>query len=118
MPPPELSEGGWRDRPALRPDDWSGQVRGLHEKLAVEAEDDGLNEDGEGGLQQQRHPGLPEEQSAKSAERTPEATPVDDDDGDPAADRSEERRVGKECVSTCRYRGSPNHKKKKKKKKT
>src|SRR3546814_6096562 len=27
-----------------------------------------------------------------------------------AADRrSEERRVGKECVSTCRYRGSPYH---------
>src|SRR3546814_7643130 len=24
-------------------------------------------------------------------------------------DRSEERRVGKECVSTCRYRGSPYH---------
>src|SRR3546814_14873487 len=24
--------------------------------------------------------------------------------------RSEERRVGKECVSTCRYRGSPDHK--------
>src|SRR3546814_19755934 len=27
--------------------------------------------------------------------------------------RSEERRVGKECVSTCRVRGSPYHKKKK-----
>src|SRR3546814_16033064 len=27
--------------------------------------------------------------------------------------RSEERRVGKECVSTCRYRWSPYHKKKK-----
>src|SRR3546814_14324006 len=27
--------------------------------------------------------------------------------------RSEERRVGKECVSTCRYRWSPRHKKKK-----
>src|SRR3546814_12707403 len=26
-----------------------------------------------------------------------------------AADRSEERRVGKECVSTCRSRGSPYH---------
>src|SRR3546814_15125611 len=26
--------------------------------------------------------------------------------------RSEERRVGKECVSTCRSRWSPNHKKK------
>src|SRR3546814_11398159 len=25
------------------------------------------------------------------------------------ADRSEERRVGKECVSTCRYRWSPYH---------
>src|SRR3546814_19135013 len=30
--------------------------------------------------------------------------------------RSEERRVGKECVSTCRSRGSPYHNKKKKKK--
>src|SRR3546814_6750427 len=26
-----------------------------------------------------------------------------------AIDRSEERRVGKECVSTCRYRWSPYH---------
>src|SRR3546814_14650599 len=29
-----------------------------------------------------------------------------------AGRRSEERRVGKECVSTCRYRWSPYHKKK------
>src|SRR3546814_11347920 len=29
--------------------------------------------------------------------------------------RSEERRVGKECVSTCRSRGSPYHQKKKEK---
>src|SRR3546814_2581506 len=28
---------------------------------------------------------------------------------DPASDRSEERRVGKECVSTCRSRWSPYH---------
>src|SRR3546814_13629095 len=28
---------------------------------------------------------------------------------DPVAQRSEERRVGKECVSTCRSRGSPYH---------
>src|SRR3546814_16908748 len=27
----------------------------------------------------------------------------------PAEGRSEERRVGKECVSTCRSRGSPHH---------
>src|SRR3546814_11824064 len=30
-----------------------------------------------------------------------------------AADRSEERRVGQECVSTCRSRWWPNHEKKK-----
>src|SRR3546814_2665894 len=30
-----------------------------------------------------------------------------------ACERSEERRVGKECVSTCRSRWSPYHKKKK-----
>src|SRR3546814_13309699 len=29
--------------------------------------------------------------------------------------RSEERRVGEECVSKCRYRGSPYHSRKKKK---
>src|SRR3546814_14301469 len=32
----------------------------------------------------------------------------------PQTDRSEERRVGKECVSTCRSRWSPDHYKKKK----
>src|SRR3546814_10942180 len=32
--------------------------------------------------------------------------------------RSEERRVGKECVSTCRSRCSPDHKTKKKKQQT
>src|SRR3546814_12851492 len=32
--------------------------------------------------------------------------------------RSEERRVGKECVSTCRSRWSPDHYKKQKKKRT
>src|SRR3546814_14841478 len=34
------------------------------------------------------------------------------------AERSEERRVGKECVSTCRSRWSPYHSKKKTKQKT
>src|SRR3546814_16129565 len=34
-----------------------------------------------------------------------------------APDRSEERRVGKECVRKCRYRWSPGHEKKKKERK-
>src|SRR3546814_14229635 len=38
--------------------------------------------------------------------------------GDDGAERSEERRVGKECVSTCRSRWSPYHLKKKYKKLT
>src|SRR3546814_18065375 len=32
-----------------------------------------------------------------------------DDDAMPEAARSEERRVGKECVGTCRFRWSPYH---------
>src|SRR3546814_16976175 len=36
--------------------------------------------------------------------------------GERPADRSEERRVGKECVSPCRYRWPPCNEKKKKKK--
>src|SRR3546814_11177031 len=36
---------------------------------------------------------------------TQEAMPAPDDEGD----RSEERRVGKECVSTCIYRWSPDN---------
>src|SRR3546814_15131446 len=31
------------------------------------------------------------------------------DSGEPSQDRPEERRVGKECVSTCRSRWSPDH---------
>src|SRR3546814_20794482 len=38
---------------------------------------------------------------------------VSEFDPDPEVDRSEERRVGKECVSTCRSRRSPSHYKKK-----
>src|SRR3546814_20473280 len=34
----------------------------------------------------------------------------------PSRERSEERRVGKECVSTCRSRWSPYHEKQKKRK--
>src|SRR3546814_19563755 len=34
---------------------------------------------------------------------------VDQYEGEVPADRSEERRVGKECVSTCRYRWSTYH---------
>src|SRR3546814_14467725 len=44
----------------------------------------------------------------------PMTSPVDFISGDKTGSRSEERRVGKECVSTCRSRWSPYHEKNKK----
>ena len=91
LPPPSLDDGDgvYVDRPSPRPDDWGSEVRGLHEALtaAAEAEGAAFDEEAEGGLQQQRHPGLPEEQAQKPIEREQETTPGDDDDADPAADR-------------------------------
>src|SRR3546814_7802842 len=50
------------------------------------------------------------EPEARSAEEAPLAAPVPDPERAPAPEpRSEERRVGKECVSTCRSRWSPSH---------
>lgn len=91
LPPPSLDSGDgvYVDRPKPRPDDWGSEVRRLHEGLTTAAETEGaaFDEEAEGGLQQQRHPGLPEEQAAKPIEREQDATPGDDDDSDPAADR-------------------------------
>src|SRR3984893_11838892 len=58
MPAPELSEGGYTDRPPARQDDWSGQVRETDARLEVAASSAfAVSEEEEGGLQ--RHPGLP-----------------------------------------------------------
>ena len=60
----------------------------MHDALAADADEHGpTDEESEGGLQQQRHPGLPEEQPAKSVEREQDSVPGDDEDSDPAADR-------------------------------
>lgn len=91
MPAPSLDSGDgvYVDRPRPRPDDWGSEVRGLHEGLVLAAEEEGaaFDEETEGGLQQQRHPGLPEEQPRPSVEREHDAVPGDDDDSDPATDR-------------------------------
>jgi type IV secretion system protein VirD4 len=83
---PVLTEDGFRDRPPPRPDDWGKQVRGLHLHLAAAVEDQAADSDKEGGLQHQRHPGLPEGSVAKP--NAPERK-VDlglDDESDTAAD--------------------------------
>jgi type IV secretion system protein VirD4 len=57
---PELGDGVFRDRPKPRPNDWGVQVRGEHGELAsvIDGELGATND--EGGLGQQRHPGLPD----------------------------------------------------------
>src|SRR3546814_5620049 len=53
----------------------------------------------------QRRPGRGDNPVLRSLRRID----VRHDQIQPRAGRSEERRVGKECVSTCRFRWSPNH---------
>src|SRR3546814_11162873 len=70
-------------------------------------------EDGEGavGILVDPDPGLDEVRPERARrELQMQTVPVA---GVIVADRSEERRVGKECVSTCRSRCSPNHSQKK-----
>ena len=78
LPAPELAEHGYLDRPAARPDDWSGLVRGPHVRLAT-AEESALGFEDEVGVQQQRHPGLPEEGFVVAARSDPEPDPIDDE---------------------------------------
>src|SRR3546814_11700732 len=85
------------DRPKPRGDDWTGYVRVPDDRLG---HSDDIAAEDEGGLQQQRHPALDE----KPVEVEP-ATQLEL----PDMERSEERRGGKECDSTCRSRWSLYH---------
>ncbi len=61
LPAPQLKDGiVYSDRPTQRPDDWSGQVRGTDTRLEQKADATPATGNDSGGLQQQRHPGLPE----------------------------------------------------------
>ncbi len=84
---PVLSDRAYADRPASRPDDWGGQVRGPHLELVGERTS-GLLEEDEGGLQQQRHPGLGEEAIVRPVDADP-ADPLGlgEDESDVAADK-------------------------------
>jgi type IV secretion system protein VirD4 len=77
---PKLASGQYADRPKSRGDDWSNQVRSTDDRLH-QAENAAGGED-DGGMQQQRHPGLPEQisRSTDAAEtRDPQVVPDDDD---------------------------------------
>ncbi|TGT71787.1 MULTISPECIES: conjugal transfer protein TraG [unclassified Mesorhizobium] len=83
LPAPLLRECPYLGCPASRPDDWTGQVRSVDRRLATDEESASGAAEDEGGVQQQRHPGLPDEHIAISQE------PEQDDLFNPADDDSE-----------------------------
>ena len=79
---PALGDGRYVDAPAPRPNDWGGQVRGLHEELAalVDAETNGADDDG--GMQLQRHPALAEADAPLQPEPDSQRDADQDDESD------------------------------------
>ncbi|MGS1016163.1 conjugal transfer protein TraG [Allosphingosinicella humi] len=86
LSPPALADGHYADRPASRSNDWGSFVRKQDARLAkiveaIEAESD------DGGLQQQRHPGLAEEAVKREKPKQLELPVDDQDDTDPGSDK-------------------------------
>ncbi|MBN9237235.1 MULTISPECIES: conjugal transfer protein TraG [Phyllobacteriaceae] len=81
LPAPTPGDGPYADCPAPRPDEWIGQVRGVDRRLAVDSKITGATIEDEGGVQQQRHPGLSEEHNviADAPEQDDLFRPTDDD---------------------------------------
>jgi len=73
---PDLGPGPYRDRPAPRPNDWGGQVRGLHQDLQAQAASG--EEVDEGGRGQQLEPEI---DIARPLDATFEQPVSDDDEG-------------------------------------
>jgi len=91
-PPPELVQGRYPDRPKPRPDDWTGLVRAPDLRL-VKVEDEANAADEEGGLQQQRHPGVEGKAPKPEPAKQLELPDLDRDEPDAAADKRAMDRV-------------------------
>jgi type IV secretion system protein VirD4 len=85
LPPPTLGHGIYADRPEPCADDWEGLECGLDARLFALKDDEAAASDG--GLEQERHPGLPEEAPAPRHE-TVSVDPLglDEDPADVGAD--------------------------------
>ena len=88
LPAPILEDGPYADRPPLRSNDWGRLARLPDARLSsseLDADDAEVAE--EGGVQQERHPGLPQEQQPIREEpATPDPLGLGEDDGDGAAE--------------------------------
>jgi type IV secretion system protein VirD4 len=79
--PPVLGDGGYADHPPARPDDWSGRASAIHQLLAARTDEPARYSDG--GVEQQRHPGLPiEDYSSQPEPEAANALGLDDADTD------------------------------------
>jgi type IV secretion system protein VirD4 len=86
-PPPALADGIYADRPKARSNDWGSFARKPDARLS-RAEDTAETEAEDGGLQQQRHPGLAEDAAPKREEATQlDLLAADQEETDPAADQ-------------------------------
>ncbi len=83
-PPPVLVDGAYADRPQLRSNDWGSFARRPDIRLA--RAEDMTTESENGGLQQQRHPGLGELRKPVPPKQL-DLIPADQDEGDPASDQ-------------------------------
>ncbi|MCD1594470.1 MULTISPECIES: conjugal transfer protein TraG [Thalassospira] len=86
---PVLSNVEYSDKPNARKDDWSGQVRKMDDRLSGADRDPSVSGSAdEGGMQQQRHPSLSEEQKVIEPELTQADLPgLLDEDSEVVADK-------------------------------
>ena len=98
--PPELIDARYADRPQARSNDWGSLARRPDARLA-RAEDAAETEGEDGGLEQQRHPGLAEEAPTKPEQpKQLDLLAADQDEGDLAADqRAMDRARGLSAVA-------------------
>jgi type IV secretion system protein VirD4 len=81
---PNLCAGGYADRPEARADDWTGRTAAPAARIEI---DTGQGEEGSGGLQQEKHPGLAMRRRAKRpAPEQLDLLGLGDDDSSPVVD--------------------------------
>jgi len=84
-PAPLLSDGLYADRPKARSNDWGRFAQSTDKRLEQVA--DAKSDHDDGGMQQQRHPGMAEESGPKSIEPEQGELQLADEDGDSSAEK-------------------------------
>ncbi|MCJ8159157.1 conjugal transfer protein TraG [Sphingomonas sp. LaA6.9] len=86
LPPPVLSLDGYADCPKPRVDDWAGRISAPDERLLADFEEFAV-ETADGGMKQERQPGLAEDAAPRPTPlTTSDKLGIDEDDANPGAD--------------------------------